>query len=825
MQRVVLPILLLGTVLLLTPAASVDARTVKVGIFDFQPLCRILEGKVDQSAEDGGLIVSFLQFVADHERWELEFVPGTLAEGLQRLSSSEIDVLAAAAFSKDAAAHHDFARETIISTWAQVYTLDETHLQSWFDLASRSVGIVRDDPYNQEIRAIVKRFDISCRFVEFEDYEGIFNALENRWIEIGVVDRLYGLIEEKAYNVERTSIVFAPVELRFAAPKGRNANLIAALDYHLSLLKKDPGSIYHRIMSEILGGKEEFKARKYMAWGLLGALAAAVLLAGMSLLLRVQVGRKTAQLSENCERLEEEIAMRRSAESAFHENQHRFETLFEFAPESILLLTPEGCIIDCNRATEELTGYSKDALLQMRVADLVFANRPAEAEEIMAGKISSGCAAEIPWRRRSGEVFPAQVSIRVLELGAEKNVLMIARDLTWHKKMEEELTKAQKLESVGVLAGGIAHDFNNILTAIVGNLSLAKMNVEPDHPSHRRLEIAEQACLRATDLTRQLLTFARGGAPVKETASIVAVIEESCRFALRGSNVASDLDFAEDVWPAEIDVGQMSQVINNIIINADQAMPDGGVIKLSVRNEMIEESAEVPLPPGRYVRVAIRDQGTGIPKENLSRVFDPYFTTKPTGDGLGLASCYSIVRKHGGHITLESQVGAGTTFVIYLPAADGLPPMPHHPQARLLPGKGRVLVMDDEETIRDVLEQMLTELKYEVASAEDGLEAIRLYGEARETGRPFDLVIMDLTVPGSMGGREAIGKLLEIDPAARAIVSSGYSDNPVMSEYRKYGFSGVVLKPYQAVELARIIDEVLSGGKCENETGSPAKAA
>lgn len=819
MQRV-LPIFLLGTAFCLTLAAPAGAKTVKVGIFDFKPLCHM-----EKSVEDQGLVVSVLQIVASQEKWEIEFVPGTLAEGMQRLSSAEIDLLAAAAYSKDGAAHCDFTRETIISTWAQVYALDKTHVQSWFDLASRSIGIVRDDPYNQEIRAIMKRFDIPCRFIEFEDYKGIFNALENRWIEIGVVDRLYGLLEEKTYNVERTSIVFAPIELRFAAPKGRNAELIAALDYHLSALKKNPGSVYHRLLSEILGKNDEFKTRRLMAWSLLGALAAAGFLAGMSLLLRMQVRKKTAQLSENYEKLKIEIAMRRSAESAFQENQHRFEALFEFAPESILVLTPEGRIIDCNQATEDLTGYSKDALLQMKVADLVPSGPMVVAKEIITEKIASGFSSEIPWKRKNGEVFAAQISAKFLELGSEKNILMIARDLTWYKKMEEELIKVQKLESVGVLAGGIAHDFNNILTAIMGNLSLAKIKTRPGDPSRERLEIAEQACIRATDLTRQLLTFARGGAPVKETASIVGVIEESCRFALRGSNVGCDLDFAENVWPAEIDVGQVSQVINNIIINADQSMPDGGIIKLSVRNAVIDDSAEIPLPPGRYLKVAIQDQGTGIPKENLSRVFDPYFTTKPAGTGLGLASCYSIVRKHGGHITLESEVGVGTILQIYLPASAANLQKQYRTESQPLFGKGKILIMDDEDMIREMLEHMLIELKYEVASVANGSEAVRLYEEAKEAGRPFDLVIMDLTIPGGMGGREAIGRLHEIDPMVKAVVSSGYSDSSIMSEYRKYGFSGAVLKPYRAMELSRIIDTVISGGERESEVGSPARAA
>jgi PAS domain S-box-containing protein len=804
----VLPLLLIVTAFLLTPALPAASKTVRIGVFDFEPVCRTMEGRFSALSDEGGLCVSLLQVIASEEKWDLEFVSGTLTEGMRRLEASEIDLLAAATYSKDSATSYDFTRETILSTWAQVYAHDKTHAQSWLDLAGKSIGIVRDDPYNKELRAIMKRFDIPSRFVEFEDYRGIFSGLESGWVDVGVVDRLYGLQHEKTYNVERTSIIFAPVELRFAAPKGRNQELIAALDYHLSLLKKNADSVYYRLMSKILGRDDEFKARKFMAWGLLVALAVAGFLAGMSLLLRIQVRRKTAQLSENYEKLKQEIAMRRSAESAIQENQHRFETLFEFAPESILVLTPEGRIIDCNKAAEELTGYSKEELVRMELMDLVLPGTPVAVEEIITGGNTANYPAEIPWTRKNGDVFAAQVSAKCLEMGTDKNILMIARDLTWYKKTEEELIKAQKLESVGVLAGGIAHDFNNILTAIMGNISLAKIDAGSGDPVCKRLGIAEQACIRAKDLTRQLLTFARGGAPVKETASIVSVIEESCRFALRGSSVGCELNCSEEVWPAEIDVGQVSQVINNIIINASQAMPNGGIIKVSAGNALIDDSVDIPLPPGRYVKVTIQDQGTGIPREHLSKVFDPYFTTKPTGNGLGLSSCYSIVRRHGGHVTLESEVGVGTTFHIYLPASASPLPEQARTESKPLSGNGKVLIMDDEDMIRDLLESMLVALKYEVSSARDGSEAVRLYRESKRAGKPFDLVIMDLTIPGGMGGREAIGKLLEIDPMVKAVVSSGYADSPILSEYKKYGFSGVALKPYRIAELSRILKEL-----------------
>jgi PAS domain S-box-containing protein len=388
------------------------------------------------------------------------------------------------------------------------------------------------------------------------------------------------------------------------------------------------------------------------------------------------------------------------------------------------------------------------------------------------------------------------MSIPSTELEINKMLVSII-DITDRMKMEEELIKAQKLESVGLLAGGIAHDFNNLLMAIAGNIELAKMYARPGDRVYEKLTEAERASHRAKDLTLQLLTFSRGGQPVKKSASIVELIQESTRFSLRGSGTRCELSLPDDLLPVEVDEGQMSQVINNLIINADQAMPDGGVITIQCRNVVIGPRDALPLKAGKYVHLSIKDQGIGIPREHYSKIFDPYFTTKQKGSGLGLATTYSIIKQHDGYITLESELGAGTVFHLYVPASKGKGRAAEVKGDGPVTGKGKILVMDDDEAVRDVAGAMLGKLGYETTPAGDGAEAIELYERARKSGEPFDAVIMDLTIPGGMGGREAIKKLLEIAPDAKAIVSSGYSNDPIMAEYTKYGFSGVVGKPYK----------------------------
>jgi CheY-like chemotaxis protein len=377
--------------------------------------------------------------------------------------------------------------------------------------------------------------------------------------------------------------------------------------------------------------------------------------------------------------------------------------------------------------------------------------------------------------------------------------------------MEEELLRVEKLESIGILAGGIAHDFNNILTAILANIALAKMHPNAVDQSFERLVKAEKAALRAKDLTQQLLTFSKGGTPIKKTVSIAELIKESTSFALRGSNVRCEFSILDDLWPVEVDEGQMSQVINNLIINADQAMPEGGIIKVSAENMTVGAEEVLPLREGKYVKISIDDQGIGIPEEHLQKIFDPYFTAKQKGSGLGLATTYSIIKRHDGYITVDSKLGVGTTFYIYLPASEKELLTKKDTEEIPLVGKGKILVMDDEEMIRDAGGGILSHLGYEVEFARDGAEAIEIYKQAKESDQPFDVVIIDLTIPGAMGGKEAIQKLLVIDPEIKAIVSSGYSNGSIITDFKQYGFSAILPKPYEVKELSKTLHTLIMG--------------
>jgi CheY-like chemotaxis protein len=366
------------------------------------------------------------------------------------------------------------------------------------------------------------------------------------------------------------------------------------------------------------------------------------------------------------------------------------------------------------------------------------------------------------------------------------------------------------------LAGGIAHDFNNLLAVVAGNIELAKLTASPDQDQFRLLEAAEKGAFNAIALSQQLLTFSKGGAPIKKTASIRELIIDSVDFVLRGSSVRPERRIPKDLFPADIDTAQISQVFQNLIINAEQAMPEGGVIKIHAENLVNPNPLPPLLTPGkhdRYIKIAIQDSGIGIPAEYLDKIFDPFFTTKKKGTGLGLSIVFSIIRKHGGCISADSEPGKGTKFEIYLPASDKQikPASLSAAESTADTAHNRILIMDDSKDIRDLLRLTLRKIGHETSEATDGQKAIDAYKTAMEKGEPFDAVIMDLTISGGMGGKEAIIKLRELHPDVKAIVFSGYSNDPVVANYKDYGFKGTISKPFKIKQLRQVLHDVIHG--------------
>jgi len=509
-----------------------------------------------------------------------------------------------------------------------------------------------------------------------------------------------------------------------------------------------------------------------------------------------------------------DVTERRLAEETMSTEKERLAATLRNIDDGVITTDPAGRILLLNRKAEEITGRSGAEAIGRPLKEVLRLYEPGEEGE-------PGARLELPG---NGDLLePIELAVLVAHSGEHKLVelsgspirrvdgelagrVLAFRDVTEKRKLERELNRTQKLDALGILAGGIAHDFNNLLTVLLGNLSLLDVDGELSADGRRHLKDAQAAVLRARDLTRQLLTFSRGGTPVRKAASIREVIEESASFVLSGSKVRCEVELPEELWMVEIDAGQMSQVINNLLINAIQAMPEGGTVRI------VGENRERPprgLPPGRYVAIRVIDQGVGIAPENLGRIFDPYFSTKDAGRGLGLASAYSIAKQHDGLLAVASRPGRGTTFTLYLPASRSRAALATESSEELGARSGRLLIMDDDEGVRAVTGAMAERLGYRVEHAAEGGEAIELYQRGLDTPHPFDAVIMDLTIRGGMGGQEAIRRLLELDPEVRAVVVSGYSNDPVLANYRDFGFLGRIGKPFRPKDLARVLDDVL----------------
>jgi PAS domain S-box-containing protein len=526
-------------------------------------------------------------------------------------------------------------------------------------------------------------------------------------------------------------------------------------------------------------------------------------------------------LPVRCVGTHSDIHSRKCAEEELAAERERLKVTLRAMVEAVITTDRHGVVNYLNEAAEALTGWTDGVAIGRLLADVAPLLHERTREPLPPPHKSALAEALVVELPPSTVIRHRQGVIRLVEgrcapirdfSSQPAGVVLVLRDMTERVKLEAEVLRATKLESVGVLAGGIAHDFNNLLTVVMGNVTLAMLDTQVNTAGVQWLHEAERGLMRARDLTQQLLTFAKGGDPVRSAVQLSEVVRETANFCLHGAKAKCQFEFENNLWAADVDKGQIGQVVQNLVMNAAQAMPQGGMIWVNLSND-----ASPPLRSGLVgatVRLSISDAGAGIRPEHVSKIFDPYFTTKSDGSGLGLATVYAIVKKHHGYIEVESEVGRGTRFRLWLPAtrtatASPLSNAPFGGGAAAM--NGRVLLMDDEEAIRMMASQLLMRIGFQVETAADGAIAVEVYRKALAEGRRFDLVITDLTVPGAMGGLDCMRELVRIDPKVRAIVSSGYSSDPVMSDHRAYGFAGMIPKPYRITDFAKTIRRVLEG--------------
>ena len=506
------------------------------------------------------------------------------------------------------------------------------------------------------------------------------------------------------------------------------------------------------------------------------------------------------------------IIERIHVENALRENTAKYQGSFQEARDAIIVFSTERKVLDGNRSLSTLSGYSQDELPILSLSDL-FPNADPEASQKRMFALS--CGETIPvfeekMHAKKGAVIPVEIAIATIRncYGNDMVFQGTIRDITIRKKAEDAVRNSQRLESLGVLAGGIAHDFNNLLSGIFGNLDLALDSIDDKTQVTAYLEKSINALSRAKELTQQLLTFSRGGAPCKSSVSLEGLIQEAGSLAMSGSTIKCSIHTCDGLYNIDADPVQIRQVLNDLLLNARQAMPHGGTINIDANNTFLTDNQVPTLSEGYYVALSIADEGMGIPEEVLPKIYDPFFTTKSNGSGLGLSTCHSIMTRHKGGITIKSTEGTGTVVTLYLPAA----PKAEHSD-NLIPTTpqlfhGKVLVMDDEELLRDVATGLFEQLGMDVVCARDGEEAVVLFKAALDSNAPFTLVFLDLTVPGGMGGEQTMAEIRQLSPAATGIVASGYADSPILSQPQKYGFAGKIGKPFRKAELQQVLEAV-----------------
>jgi len=515
-----------------------------------------------------------------------------------------------------------------------------------------------------------------------------------------------------------------------------------------------------------------------------------------------------------------DISKRKKAENALNHEKEKAEQYLELAGVMFIGLDIGGHINVANKKSCDILGYVQNEIMGLNWFDHFIPPEIRDEvrsvfQQLIKGDIDPVEYYENEVLTKTGTIIHAAWHNTIIknEHNQITGIISSGEDITDKKRQESQILQQQKLEAIGTLAGGIAHDFNNMLGIITGNISYALGSLNEEDELYEILSDIQATSKQAQGLTHQLLTFSKGGSPIKKVSNINKIIRDAAIFSIRGASSKCNFILPDDLWTAEVDEGQINQVVNNLVINANQAMPNGGMITIRTENISIETQSGIPLPAGKYVKIIFEDQGVGIPKSHLTNIFEPYFTTKPKGNGLGLAMTYSIIKRHNGHIAVYSEVEKGTVFNIYLPASQSDFKSPEEQKESKHKGQGKILIMDDQEAILKMVGRMLKSMGYQTSFAIDGSQAVKIYKETHKTEDAFDAVILDLTVPGGMGGMKTVTELLKIDSNVKAIVSSGYSNDPVMSNYKDYGFCGVVPKPYTKAQLAEILYKILDEKK------------
>jgi PAS domain S-box-containing protein len=768
---------------------SAQNVSLRLGIYDNPPMTFL------QNGVPVGFIVDIISDFAHKRQISLEYIRAPFYELFEKLQQGEVDIIAPIAFNEDRSRFLRYNAESILIDWSNIIVSEAANFKLLSDLKGKSVGIVKSDYYAKLFAKDLLLQSINCSFREYDAFIQILNAVNAKEIDAGFIGR-FSLSYILKSHQEISGIKVMPGsfyhESLFFGLNPQKAYIVPLLDAYLREAKRDKKGLLNKAYEHWFGHtyyqkRLIFLSENYL-WILLAVVLIIVIFIFFNVILRSKVRRSIHEINRQ---------------------KSYFENLFKIIPAGIVILDERNRVVDMNQEFQTLFGFSLAEIKERQLDSLINTEETQAKAFALSRQALNGERVYFDGKRKNktGQILDFHIIASPIVVdGKVLGIIGIYLDITERKKMQEEIIKSKNIESVGVLAGGIAHDFNNMLTGIMGNISVAR-RMSTDLQTRSVLEKAEKAALKASGLTQQLLTFSKGGFPVKKITYLPDLVKDALDLGLSGSNVRASLKVNEKIPTCEIDVTQIIQVIHNLLINAREAMPGGGVIDITIQNHQQTKNDNF-MQKGHYVSLIVRDHGPGIAEGDLPRIFVPYFTTKKAGSGLGLAIAYSIVNKHNGSIKATSTRGQGATFTVYLPASQkSVTRSQKLPTAAGRPA--RILLMDDEEIVREVFVDMLHGTSYRIDLAVNSGEALEKILNARQAGDPYDLLFLDLTGPGDIGGIKTLEKIRAIDPDAIAIAISGYSVSEVCNQPDRFLFQDFLAKPFRADDLLHVIGKNL----------------